>query len=50
MIFISMAFVWCLTALPIMISAFFVGEVCRDELNCSNVNKGSLVEEVSFKI
>ncbi|KAI6174595.1 putative transporter [Aphelenchoides bicaudatus] len=48
MIFASMSFVWCLTALPIMISAFLVGEPCPDpKLNCS-VDEGSLIENFNL--
>jgi hypothetical protein len=32
----------------VMVPAFFVGESCVDERNCSSLVEGSLIENVSF--
>lgn len=41
-----MSVVWALTALPMMVSAFLLGDVCVSTVNCT-VTPGTISEEVS---
>ncbi|CAD5205828.1 unnamed protein product [Bursaphelenchus okinawaensis] len=43
-IFTSMTFTWCITAAPMMITAFIVGQVCPPDTNCTST-LGTLMEE-----
>lgn len=55
-IWISMGFVWTLSAMPMMVSAFIADDICvtnsskflRNNTNCSFVD-GSISKEVSLK-
>lgn len=47
MIFVAMAWVWTLTAMPLLVSAFFLGDICVDEKNCT-LTPGSLIKEVGI--
>ncbi|CAD5209869.1 unnamed protein product [Bursaphelenchus okinawaensis] len=44
LIFCTMALIWTIMALPLLVSAFFIGNICLDERNCT-LTPGSLIEE-----
>ncbi|CAD5213578.1 unnamed protein product [Bursaphelenchus xylophilus] len=44
MVFCTMALIWTIMALPLLVSAFFIGDLCLDERNCT-LTPGSLIEE-----